>query len=253
MTWLVSWHPQPATRPVLLCFPPAGAGCGQFATWQRALGDDVSVIGVQLPGRETRWADPDASTMDEAVAELVTELLDLLPARHPVVVFGHSFGALLGYLTVRLLRARWDAWPRALVVSACRPPRAWVGAGRGLVDDEAELTALLDARGLEPDDLDEDSRDLMLDVLRRDARLSLSFTEPVEPAVGCALESWGGKADTTVSPEHVEGWQSYAGAEFRSRLFDGGHYFSLAEPDRPLALLRELACGAPAGANGGPR
>jgi surfactin synthase thioesterase subunit len=191
--------------------------------------------------------------MDEAVAGIVTELTDLLPVRHPVVVFGHSFGALLGYLTARLLRTRWDAWPRALVVAACRPPREWVGAGRGLADDEAELTALLDARGLDPDDLDEDSRELMLEVLRRDVRLSLSFTEPDEPTVGCELQSWGGTADTTVLPEHVEGWRTYAAAGFRVRMFDGGHYANLAEPERSLALLRELACGEPADAKGGTR
>src|SRR6266542_1362345 len=90
--WLMPWHPQPDRCPVLLCVPPAGAGCAQVRSWQAALGGGVSVIGVQLPGRENRWADPDPSSMSGAVDAVVAEVAELVAANHPIVVFGHSFG-----------------------------------------------------------------------------------------------------------------------------------------------------------------
>lgn len=236
-SWLVPWHRYPDRHPLLLCVPPAGAGCGQFAAWQVELADDVSVVGVQLPGREARWAEPGPSTMDEAVGAVVAELVQLVPADHPVVVFGHSLGALLGYeITRSLWRAR-GSWPRALVLAACRPPHMWVGAGRGLVDDAGELARLLDARGLDADDLDEDSRELMLEVLRRDARLSASYTGGDREAVECAVEAWSGEKDETVPAEHAADWRAYAAGSFRARRFPGGHYFYLEEPSQVLALL----------------
>jgi surfactin synthase thioesterase subunit len=240
-TWLMTWHPEPRTRPLLLCVPPAGAGSGQFGQWQECLGGDVAVAGVQLPGREARWSDPEPATIDEVVREVVGELSTLVPAGHPVTVFGHSFGALLGYEITKAVWRAWDSWPCALVLAACRAPEMWVGAGRGLVDDSAELNRLLVARGLSPDDLDEDSRDLMLEVLRRDARLSVSYTGRDLVPAGCPVEAWGGEADETVSPSQLEGWRELAGAGFRVRLFPGGHYFYLDEPGKVPRLLGAIA------------
>jgi len=244
-SWLMPWHPQPDRCPVLLCVPPAGAGCGQFRSWQAALGGGVSVIGVQLPGRENRWADPDPSSMTGAVDAVVAEVAELVPANHPIAVFGHSFGALLGYEIVRSLRTERDQRLRGLVVAACVPPGCWAGAGLGLIDNRSELTRLLDARGLGAEDLDEETREVMLDVLSRDARLSLSFTGEDLAAVDCPLEAWGGKEDMIVSAEQLSGWRDYAAQTFRARLFAGGHYFCLDDPEPALALLGPMT--APAG------
>ncbi len=241
--WLIPWNPRPDARPVLLCLPPAGAGCGQFGSWQAALGDCVSVIGVQLPGRENRWAEPPPATVGGAVDAVAAELTGLVPADVPVVVFGHSFGGLLGYEIAKRLGNGYRRWPRALVVAACRPPHLWVGAGRGLVDDDRELARLLDDRRLGADDLDEDSRELMLEVLRLDARLSLSYAGDARTPVGCHLEAWGGRRDRTVLAEHVTGWREYAGERFQDRLFPGGHYFCLESAASSLAVLSELLPG----------
>ncbi|HEX6526862.1 MAG TPA: alpha/beta fold hydrolase [Streptosporangiaceae bacterium] len=235
------WHPEPDRCPVLLCLPPAGAGCAQFRPWQTWLGDDVSVVGVQLPGRENRWAEPMVSSMSGAVDAVLAELARLIPADHPIVVFGHSFGALLGYEIARALRTERDQRLHGLVVAACRPPACWVGAGRGLVDDDGELTRLLEARGLDAEDLDEETRELMLEILRQDARLSLSYTGEGLGPVDCALEAWGGAADMTVSADQVSGWRDYAIQTFRARLFAGGHYFCLDDPEPALALLANMA------------
>lgn len=239
--WLVPWHPRPPERPLLLCLPPAGAGCGQFREWQEALGDEFAVVGVQLPGREERWADPEPASVGEVVAGVTAEVSALVPAEHPLMIYGHSFGGLLGYEIARSLREERDQFVPALVVAACRPPHHWTGSGLGLAEDEQALAGLLDERGLDADELDEDSRELMLDVLRRDARLSLTYAGGDPAPVDCAMEAWGGEQDRTVLPDHVRGWRDYAAGDFQVRMFAGGHYFGLDDPATTTALLRELA------------
>jgi surfactin synthase thioesterase subunit len=242
-SWLVAWHPEPQRRPVLLCLPPAGAGCGQFGSWQTALGDDISVVGVQLPGRESRWTDPPPASVGEAVSCVSAELAAFVPPDRPIVVFGHSFGALLGFEIARSLQREHRRTPRAVVVAACRPPEHFVGAGRIPTDDDAELARLLDARGLDADDLDSDTRELMLHVLRQDAVLSQTYTDTDLGPVDCPLESWGGAQDRTVLPEQVAGWRRYASEDFRTRLFPGGHYFCLQDPGPAMALLGPMTTG----------
>lgn len=238
--WLVSWPAGIAwsgAEPVLLCLPSAGAGAGQFRDWQVTAGRDFRVYGVQLPGRENRFTEPPAASMAEAIDAVVTELAAVLPAGCPLVVFGHSFGGLLGFEISRALHASTGRWPEALVVAASRPPHMWEGAGRGLVDDEAELRRLLDVRGLDGEYLDEDTRELMLDLLRQDAQLSLTYRPGGDGPVGCPLLAWGGVDDATVTAAQLREWQAYAGAGFALRLFSGGHYFQFEHRE---SILRRL-------------
>ncbi|WP_167975466.1 thioesterase II family protein [Lentzea indica] len=223
-----------------MCLPPAGSGCRFFRSWQSAAGTGVSVVGVQLPGRENRWRDPAPADVDDAVAAVVGELVGLGALEQPVVIFGQSFGGLLGYEVARRLGDGHGAWPAALVVAACRPPHLWIGAGRGLVDDDQALEQLLQERALDEYELDEGSRQLMLDMLRRDARLSLTYRDPCGATVSCPVWAWGGRDDGTVTAEHLAGWDRYAGASFHHRQFDGGHYFPGQHTDLVVALLRDM-------------
>ncbi|HJQ03536.1 MAG TPA: thioesterase domain-containing protein [Jatrophihabitans sp.] len=232
--WLHPWHAEPDAHPVLLCIPPAGSGCGQYAGWQSLLGPSISTIGVQLPGREDRWTEPMPSTIGDAVDAVESELTRLLPPHWPALLYGHSFGGLLAYELCRRLDSVGRR-PVALVVASCRPPHAWVGAGRGLVDNESELGRLLDLRGLSEDDIDEDSRELMLHVLRQDAQLSLTYVDPHGERVGCPIHAWGGSGDEIVSSADLDGWAGYTGSGFFRRQFPGGHHLSAG-----TGLLDEL-------------
>lgn len=240
-SWLVPFGPQAPGRPVLLCLASAGAGCGQFAAWQDELNAAASVVGVQLPGREGRWAEPMVDKVTDAVGAVVAELPTVVSAEEPLVVFGHSFGALLGYEVVRALEQRNVLSPSVLVAAACRPPRQWIGAGRGLADDESELGRLLDARALDVDsDDDPEARELAMEVLRKDVQLSLSYQDPGKKRLCCALEAWGGENDETVRAEHVMAWKAHTRGAFRCRRFPGGHDFCLPSPGPALAVLTDL-------------
>jgi surfactin synthase thioesterase subunit len=234
---LVTWRPGALDGPVVLCLPPAGAGAGQVRGWQDRLGPAIGVAALQLPGREERWDEPPPASVDDVVDEAVDALLTRPPGV-PLVVAGFSFGGLLGYEIARRLGAAGRP-PRLLAVAACRPPGCWVGAGRGLADDETALRDLLDARELdELDEFDEDTREMLLAPLRDDARLSLTFAVADKPAVDCPLWTIGGERDTTVTADDLSGWRNYAAGPYAERVFSGGHYFWTEHDDGIRAELR---------------
>ncbi|MBI3687537.1 MAG: thioesterase [Actinobacteria bacterium] len=238
-SWLVPWGVPGAGATVLVCLPQAGAGCRQYRGWRAHL-DVGAVIGVQLPGREERWNDPPADRFDQVVEVVVTELAAMVADDVHLVIYGHSFGGLIGYELARAWGRRRGRWPAAVVVAACRPPALWVGAGRGLVDDETELAALLGARGLDPKLLDEDSRADLIEILRLDARLSLSYRPGDGVTVPCRLEAWGGIGDETVTSGQLDGWSGYTTGPFRRRDLPGGHTFHSTSAGPALAALRDL-------------
>ncbi|RST10364.1 thioesterase [Streptomyces sp. WAC04770] len=235
--WISTWSTED-TRPdlpALLCLPPAGAGCQQFRAWQPALNGIAQVYGVQLPGRENRWREPMPDTFGEAVTAIAAELAATVGDR-PLVVFGHSFGGLIGYEVARRVT------PRVLVVSGCRAPTHWDGAGRGIVDDGQELDKLFDTAGLDPALLDEDTRALMVDMLRKDARLSLSYVHRSDGPLPVPVHAWGADGDETVSSADLDGWATVTSAGLTRHTVTGGHHAVLRRPqpvlDHLAALLR---------------
>ncbi|MFF4604354.1 thioesterase II family protein [Streptomyces sp. NPDC001339] len=237
--WISTW-PEPGgtpvhdSRPVLLCLPPAGAGCHQFRAWQRPLADSAQVWGVQLPGRENRWRDPMPDTFDEAVDAIADEVRARLAPGHPLTIFGHSFGGLIGYELARRLG------PAALVVSGCRPPSHWDGAGRGIVEDDEELNKLLDAGGPGAALLDPDTRTLMLDMLRRDAQLSSSYAHTPGARLDIEIHAWGGTADETVTAHQLDGWAEATTRAAHRMDFPGGHHAVLRNPELILPRLADV-------------
>ena len=227
MSWLVPFGPV-GDRPVLVCLPQAGSGCGGFRSWQDEFGAEVAVVGVQLPGREDRFVDPPAESFAAAVDSIVTELRQLLSGQS-TVLFGHSFGGLLGHEVARAVSVT------ALVVAASRPPhlsgKADGSMGAGGADDV--FAGLLDAK-----DLDEDVRELVLEVLAQDAELSATYEDPAGAPVSCPVHAWGGADDEVVTATQLAEWRTYAGASFHQREFPGGHDFCLSPA--AVAALRGL-------------
>jgi surfactin synthase thioesterase subunit len=82
-----------------------------------------------------------------------------------------------------------------------------------------------------------------MDLLRQDAELSATYDDPAGAPVPCELHVWGGDADELVSAAHLAAWRDYAGGEFHTRLFAGGHDFCLENAAVPSALR---ALSAPA-------
>jgi surfactin synthase thioesterase subunit len=212
-------------------------------SWQKALGGAIRVLGVQLPGRENRWQDRMPGTFDEVVAAIAAEIRAQVDPAACLVVFGHSFGGLIGFaLSGLLCSADGPPGPRpsALVVSACRPPGHWEGAGRGLVEDGEALSVLFDPGDLLSQVLDEDTRALMLAVLRADAKLSLSYASGLGKPLDIPVYAWGADGDATVTAEQMDGWAGYTRGSYTRHRIAGGHHALLREPEQLLSSLSLL-------------
>ncbi|RII89311.1 thioesterase II family protein, partial [Clavibacter michiganensis] len=83
----------------------AGGAATAYRGWAPFAPRGVEVLAVQYSGRGDRYGDPVSPDLDTLAAE-VAEAVDALPERLPVVLFGHSMGALVAYETARVLAAR---------------------------------------------------------------------------------------------------------------------------------------------------
>ncbi|MYT29250.1 alpha/beta fold hydrolase [Streptomyces sp. SID8354] len=234
--WLRRFRPVPHPRVRLVCLPHAGGSASFYRLWADALPWDVELVAVQYPGRMDRLREP---CIEEAgkMADLLCEELRLLSGR-PLVLFGHSLGALLAYEVARRLDRPGTPAPAQLVLSGRAAPGTRPPTTVHLGDDE-ELWAELRRLGGTSDEVSAqpELRSLVLPALRSDYRLAETYRHVPGPPLSCPVTVCVGERDTEVSREQAAAWSRYTRGGCEVAVFPGGHFYLNPERDRLLELL----------------
>ncbi|GAA4781243.1 alpha/beta fold hydrolase [Streptomyces sanyensis] len=220
--WIVGRVTAPAARLRLFCLPQAGGSAASFAAWRLTPPARIELATVELPGRGVRGAEPLPPTVEEladAVLDGITPELDM-----PYAVFGHSFGALLGYELTRRIAARGLTPPLALFASSSRAPHVPVAKRITGRDDEG-LLRWLEGFGGFPSELRSYPAYLRYAVrtVRQDLALTEAYLAPGPGPVACPLHVLGGSGDPLVGAEQLDRWRDVAGGPFSRTLHPGGH------------------------------
>ncbi|MFE5011880.1 thioesterase II family protein [Streptomyces sp. NPDC056696] len=232
-TWLRRFHttPDPAARPVqVVCLPHAGGAAGYFVPLSAELATTGDVLAVQYPGRQDRWHEPAVDDLHELSAQVATVLEQALDER-PLILFGHSMGALVAYEVARRLN------PARLYVSGCPAPSRGV-AGEGNITDDAGLLADLAELGGTDSELLSDPAvlELILPALRADYRAVRTYQWRPGPEPVCPLTVLTGDQDPRTPADAVQDWKRHGTGEHRFHEYEGSHFY-LTEHTRQVARL----------------
>lgn len=236
--WFVPLSDPVAARAHVYALPQAGAGCATFAECADLLAPDVTVWGLNLPGRAARFAEPPRTEL----APLLDDLGGAAGLRKPWVLFGYCSGALLAFLLARLLRAAGRP-PEALVVASypapdlARPPR-----DLHTLPPEEFWREILDYGGVpERVAAQPDFREIFEGALRADYELLAGHTHVDDEPLDVPLTVLVGERDPVLRPADVTAWRHHTTGPCRIRTLPGGHWL-LADAPRQLAdTLREAA------------
>ncbi|MFJ7243706.1 thioesterase II family protein [Kitasatospora sp. NPDC098652] len=222
--WFVSRELRPEAPVRLVCFPYAGGGTSIYTRWPAALGPEVEVAALALPGRERRLGEPAAVDVDR-IAEAVAATTD-----RPYALFGHSMGGLLAFEVVRWLRRAGAELPVHLFVSGCPRPDQPRGDdifdGLSALPDDAMLQRLVRGGGLPAFVLDEpELLELVLPVCRADFGWLDAYDCGDEPPVPVPITAFVGNEDASARPEDAAGWAAHTTGPFAQHVLPGGHFF----------------------------
>jgi len=174
----------------------------------------------------------------EAILAALTPLLD-----RPVILFGHSAGALVAFETARAMeRAGYGAPLRVMVSGFCAPEIAAQARPLHNASDD-ELIAAFGELGLLPVESLQNAelRGLLLPPMRDDFALCERHRIDGGARVTCPLTAMGGRADTLVSEAGLAAWRGRTDATFALAMFEGGHFYTQTARDGVLALIAETA------------
>jgi medium-chain acyl-[acyl-carrier-protein] hydrolase len=217
----------------LICLPHAGGGAVAFHAFAALLPDSIEMMAVQLPGRETRIAEPPLRRMGPLVEALADGIEHALTK--PYAFFGHSMGALVAFELARTLRRRGQRMPATIIVSGRRAPNLpQADPPLHHLPDDAFVEALVRRSDAIPKVvLDEPALMAMfVPVLKADFAVFETHVHRDEPRLHCGLALYGGRADPQTA--QMAGWADLFSGPCRTRLFDGGHFY-LADQRRAVA------------------
>jgi surfactin synthase thioesterase subunit len=252
--WLLKFTPRPQAGVRLFCFSSAGTGGAMYRPWLDALPGSVELCAVQLPGRESRLAEPPFTSLASLVDALAPALLPCFD--RPFAFFGHSMGALVAFELARALEAAGAARPAHLLVSGRRAPHLpETEALMHRLDDDALVAEIGRRYGGIPAEVLQ-HRDLMR-LLLPGLRADMTVVETHEFVPGaplhCPITVFGGAADSRATPAQLAAWAQHTESSSRVRLFHGGHFYFqdagvraglLSEIEDVLAgVQRSAACG----------
>jgi len=234
--WIVRRRPNPRAALRLLCFPYAGGGASIFRTWPDALPADVELLAVELPGRGTRAKERPFQQLAPLIASLADAVATLLQA--PFAIYGHSYGALLGFSLARELRRRSCREPEHLFVSGRRAPQLLEPSPMRQLSDPQFLARLRCLGGIPDAVFDEPGlMGYYLPILRADVAVNETATPAPEAPLACPITALGGLSDDRASAGELDAWQAQTSAAFERELFPGGHFFLQSERTALLGSL----------------
>ncbi len=236
----------------LVCLPYAGGAASLYRDWP-ARPPDVDLVAPQLPGREERFGEPVPTELTALVDDLLPTVAALGP---PVVLFGHSMGALVAYELARRLTG--DGFPPATLVVSAHPaphlPQRHPPLHR--LPDAAFVDQLRRLGGTPSGVFEEPELvELLLPALRADFTATETYRSPPGPRLGCRILAVGGRDDPRVEAGELDAWRAHTSGPFTQLQLPGDHFFAwdagsgLSEVLR--ATLAEVGAAAAYGSSEG--
>jgi len=196
-----------------------------FHPWSDAMGDDIEIRALQLPGRETRYTEPRGKNVDILIKN-ITQAFGAYQDK-PFAIFGYSLGSLLAFEVCRELRKQNMKMPEHLFIAALGapqmpPPHPPISS---LADQDfvQKIEYYYQPGGEAWDNLE--LREFLLPVLRDDIALYESYVYREEAPLNCPIDVFAGDRDRSTALELTRLWSEQTSSEMKHHVLKGGHFF----------------------------
>lgn len=235
--WFAKMNPSVEAPVRLLCFPSSGAGANMYREWEKHL-QNVEVYGAQLPGRERRMSERAIDNVHALVENLLVSMRNLRDK--PIILFGHSMGALIAYELTCALERQGQRLPEELIVSAFRTPERINRSKQLHTLEYDEFVIELKKYGGTPEAVlsHRETMELLVPTLRADFKIHETYVFPNNKKLATPITALVGDNDHVVPASHMLGWNNHTGGEYQHHVIEGGHFFIHENRGKCLEIIQ---------------
>ncbi|MES2673572.1 MAG: alpha/beta fold hydrolase [Pseudomonadota bacterium] len=239
MKWFVKINSDVVAPVRVLCFPSSGGGANVYRPWENQL-ENVEIYSAQLPGRERRLREPPIESLSALIDCILKEVVAL--SDKPLILFGHSMGALIAYeLAIAMTKRRYRL-PVHLIVSAFRSPEK-ISKSKKLhplsFDDFIE--EIKNYGGTPPQILENrETMELFMPGIRADFKLHETYVFPGNAPLDIPITTFSGGTDHIVPGSNMIGWNNHTTMNYEHHIIQGGHFFVKENPRLIFSVMQDV-------------
>ncbi|XP_046361146.2 S-acyl fatty acid synthase thioesterase, medium chain-like [Haliotis rufescens] len=227
----------------LICLPWAGGGSSFYAGWGKLMSENIEVVGVTLPGRESRFNDKCCDDMEEILTDITNTITSQYMDK-PFILWGHSMGSLLAFELACRLKSQTGQEPKKMYLSGISAPhspmRKKVYIDRTQTDQQ--FIVVMSRLGGTPKEVleNEEMMKIFLPCIRADYTMLDGFTFTKSdglPPLSCPISFFDGEDD---SKHDTEAWRSLTSGQFSLTMMPGGHFY-LRELNNMRAIISHIS------------
>lgn len=223
----------------LICLPYAGGNIYSYLGYAKLAPSYLNLIPIELPGRGVRMKEKLLRDIDQMVEDIFVQTQPHLNDK-PYIIYGHSMGAILGYLlTKRILKEGMSA-PRQLIFTGARAPSVRdLEQKRHLLSKDKFIAKLIEYGG-SPDEIlqDESIMNFFEPIIRADFEGVENYIYTASKPLNIPISIMIGKNEP-VTYEDAIAWQNETNLPIEVRQFEGGHFFILEHQEEIMSIIRK--------------
>ncbi|MBN9381654.1 MAG: thioesterase [Chitinophagaceae bacterium] len=208
----------------LFCLPYAGGSRSAYYQYAKMSPGHLNIVPLELPGRGARFNEPpltDVYAMVDDVFKQISNQLD-----RPYAIYGHSMGAILGYLLARRIDAERLNPPLHLFFTGCGGPSMLKKEKKLSEMERAALMKELREMGGMPDEIlnNDHHLEIFLPILLADLKATETFEYVQSEKLNIPVSVITG-SEEGISAEKVEAWKKETVATVDIQKLPGNHFF----------------------------
>jgi surfactin synthase thioesterase subunit len=225
----------------LICLPYAGGNRYAYNAFRPVCPGGIRLLTPELPGRGARCSEKACRDLYPLADDVLDQVTDCLPG--PYAIYGHSMGALLGYLLTRKIVQSGRPAPLHLFVTGCRAPQAAGTAALTYNLPSGRFLETIRALGGCPEAFFGSQQLVQFyePILRADVESVETFRYTPGPPLDVPITVGIGR-DEKISLAQAHRWAQETEGPFELRTFPGNHFFIFDQASRLLDLIGRKTC-----------
>lgn len=241
--WLIRGKSSGDEAKRVICFHSMGASASLFTYFLLNPPKNTDLLAIQYPGRENRAHEPFLQTVDEIVHHLLIELIPYLD--RPYIFWGHSFGGIVAFETIRKLRELGLPEPFHFNLTATIAPhliKLWqnreVILRMFVKENDSQYLVSLSKYIEDPEFIKR-----ILPIMRHDMPILQTYQYKKLPKFNMPISCWTALQDDVVYPDEVVLWKEHTNAIFTINEVNGDHWFLNSNKTRIISELEKIIVG----------